>query len=82
MKVKKYNYYVAIADSDRSCSRLRYVTSIDNRTRMALWENGKPAREFGLRSAEDLVEGLIANGHPAVIVKMVNFFEPINPEVA
>lgn len=82
MLVKKYNYFVAIAASDRSCCRLRYVTSIDNRTRTALWEDGKPAREFGLRSAEDLVEGLIANGYPAVIVKMPNFFEPMNPEVA
>lgn len=69
----KYVYHVAIIDP--TTNTLKYVTDIKNATRTALWEDGKPAKKFHKMMADDLLFGLICNGHNAVVVKCPAHYE-------
>lgn len=69
----KYVYHVAIIDPNTN--HLTYVTSVNNQTRVAVWEFGKPAKRFLKMVADDLLFGLICNGHNAVVVKCPAHYE-------
>ena len=72
----KYKYYVAILFQG---GVYRFVTGKNNITRTAMWESGKPAVNFSLSVAKDLVFGLVCNGYPAVVVTAPESFELSNP---
>ena len=74
----KYKYYVAILFKG---GIYRFVTDIESETKTALWENGKPAIDFSLSYAKNLVFGLVCTGYPAVIVTAPESFNLENPEV-
>ena len=73
----KYNHFVVILES---ANRIKYVTDINSRTKVARWEAGKPAMHFSKYSAEDLVFGLVANGFQAAVLRAPSFMEPVNEE--
>lgn len=62
----KYEYFVAVVGEE-----FQYVTEVDNTTKTYKCEPGKVALVMSLKGAESLLEGLIANMVPAVIVKSV-----------
>ena len=72
----KYIYHVAIID--HNTNQLRFVTEIMNQTRVAKWEDGKPAKKFTKTLADDLMFGLICNGYDAVVVKAAQHLELSN----
>ena len=75
--MKKYSYYVALIESN---NHIKYVTEINNATKVARWEAGKPAMKFTKSAAENLVFGLTANCFPAVILQAPSFHEFSNSE--
>lgn len=70
----KYKFIVGVLDGNH----IRYVTGIDNASRMAKWESGKPAKPFTARMTEDLVVGLVMNGFMAVNMKVPDFYTLVN----
>lgn len=70
----KYKHYVALVYS-RS---ITWVTRVSNQSRTAYWEDNKPAREFTMHEAQDLVYGLCVNGYPAMVIKAPDFMNPFN----
>ena len=75
----KYNHFVIILESD---NRIKYVTKINNATKVARWEDGKPAMKMTKTAAENLVFGLVANGFHAAVVRMPSFIDPVNEGTA
>lgn len=71
----KYSCYVGILQSGNF---IKYVTRINNANRAAFWEDGKEALKMGVHAAEDLVFGLVMNGHQAVVVKAPAYMELVN----
>lgn len=71
----KYNHYVVIFESD---NRVKYVTKINNATKVASWEDGKLAMKMTKTAAENLVFGLVANGFHAAVIRMPSFIDPVN----
>ena len=61
----KYKYYIGIIGEG---NQIKYVTKINNATRTALWEDGKPALKMSLTNAKDLVYGLVCNWFSAVVI--------------
>ena len=53
----------------------KYVTSLGPEHNVAHWDNGKPAMEFGLHLAEDIVFGLVCNMFTAYIIKAPIYME-------
>ena len=78
MSVKRWNYLIGVYLG----SELHYVTDIDNATKRALWEAGKPAKKFNLRIAEDICEGLNMNMIHSVVIKAPSYMEIMNEEDA
>ena len=69
----KYVYHIAIIDPTNNT--LKFVTKINNQTKVALWEDGQPAKKFPKMAADDLLFGLICNGFNAVVVKCPAHYE-------
>ena len=85
MSEPKFVCYVAIfwqdgPHEDDPDMYARFVTSLDNQSRMARWEAGKPAMPFAESYARDIVYGLTVNGYAAGVVKAVNGVTFTNPE--
>ena len=74
----RYNYYVAILHNDNT---LKYVTKVDNASKMYFCENGKPALKMTSFKAEDLMTCMVANLRNAVVIKTPDYFIPYNNEV-
>lgn len=72
----KYTYYVAIIN--RTDNHLMFVTEIMSQTKVAKWEDGKPAKKFTKTTADDLMFGLICNGYDAVVIKAAKHLELSN----
>lgn len=71
----KYKYYVGILLGDR----IRYVTSVDNASKLAKWQDGEAAKPMTLTGAKDLIYGLRCNCFNAVIITMPDYEKPCNP---
>ncbi len=63
----KYAYHVAIIDPDTNS--LKFLTSVNNQTKYARWEDDQPAKLFTKTAADDMLLGLVCNGHNAVVIK-------------
>lgn len=68
----KYKHYVGILYTQ---NQVRYVTSIDNETKSAIWAHGKEPKEFTKVRAEDLVFCLACNGIPGVVMRVPEYIE-------
>ncbi len=66
-------YYVGLLEFDNTVT---FVTSIETTPhRVAYWEEGKPARVFEKKTAEQLQIGLCANGYKAMVLAVPDFIE-------
>lgn len=52
-----------------SCKK--YVTEVDNASRMSYWEDDKPAKLMQRKYARELAWALSLNGHTAVVVEVL-----------
>ncbi len=77
MAKKKYDYYVGVLTAD-GC---KFVTSVDYRTKVALWTDGEEALSMSMTCADDLVYGLLMNFHYAFTVKVPSGIKFHNGEV-
>lgn len=73
--MRKCKNYVAIIEYDGTLS---YVTGMDNATRIAYWEEGKPALDLSASVADSLMDGLLCNGYKAVVIKAADFLTLTN----
>ena len=71
----KYQYHVAIITDD---NKIKYVTSINNLTKLAKWEAGEKAMKLNSSVANDLMYGLRCNGYTAVVIRTLDFDELVN----
>ena len=71
----KFQYHVAIITQG---NKLKFVTGVNNSTRIAEWFIGEPAKALNQTVAKDLVYGLRLNGFNAVIIKAYDGDEFIN----
>ena len=71
----KYNHYVVIIEFDNT---IKYVTSINNVNKVAIWKEGTQAMKMTKTAAEDLVFGLTANGFKAAVLRAPSFLELAN----
>ena len=62
----KHNHFIAIFDGD---NKIKYVTSIDNKTRTARWDDFKPAVKLPQSVADDICFALNVNGHRSVVIR-------------
>lgn len=67
-----WKYHIGVYEGND----LKYVTSINGRC--ALWEDGKPAKEFGSTTATDICKGLNLNLIPAIVIKAPTYMELTN----
>lgn len=74
----KYTYYIGLIETNTN--RIKYVTSVDNKTRCASWDAGQPAQKFTKAAAEGIAFGLVCNGYPAAVLKVPACFELNNGE--
>lgn len=65
MANKKYHYYVLVFTNNGPV----YVTSLNRENKYAHWNKDEEPMEFSSTYAEDLVIGLNANFHNAVLIK-------------
>ena len=56
----------------------KFIAYLENEIKE--WEKGKKAKAFKKDEAEGLVWGLSMNFHPAFIITLPDFYEPINDE--
>lgn len=77
MSKKKYSYYVGVLTGE-GC---KFVTSLNYAHKYARWEDGKPALEMSMGTADDLVLGLLLNFHYAFTIKVPNGVTFHNAEV-
>lgn len=71
----KYKHYVGVLYTN---NQVRYVTTINNSTKTALWEHGKEPKEFNKTTAESLVFGLACNGISAVVMRVPEYVTLVN----
>ena len=69
----KYVYHIAVIDP--SNNTLKFVTAVNNQTKVAKWEDDKPAKCFLKLAADAILFGLICNGFNAVVVKCPAHYE-------
>lgn len=62
---KKTNYYYVLVITDHGPV---FVTSVDNRNKVAHWNDAEVPKELGKYYAEDLAMGLNLNGTYALVV--------------
>lgn len=62
---KKYYYYIGIGNTNG----MRFVTSIDNPTRTAVWDESKKPKALPKSVAVSVAEALAMNGYNAVVIQ-------------
>lgn len=63
---KKYDYFVAVLNYDGTFS---YITETEHLKKTFRCDDGYPAKRLSKEYAENLLEYLISNGYPAIIIK-------------
>lgn len=61
-------------------NEVQYITRVDRVSREAWWVDGEPAKAMTQKQAEDVYNGLRANGYMAVIMVLPEYETPHNPE--
>lgn len=72
----KFKYYVGIIEGNK----IKFVTKVDNSTKMCLWQAGEVAKEFKKTTADDLMFGLNCNFINAIVLKVPSYMELRNEE--
>ena len=63
---QKYFYYIGVIDNEVG---MKFVTSIDKQSKMALWDKDKKPLAMTQQTAKDYAEALAANLVPATVVR-------------
>lgn len=66
---KKYYYYIGIGNPNG----MRFVTSIDNTTKTAVWDVNKKPKALPKSVAVSVSEALLTNGYNSVVIQ--TFYE-------
>ena len=80
MAKNKQEYVIGILEPTNDCTKVTYVTSISLESKIAKWEDGKPAKVFNKSAATDIAFALCANCHPAVVIQKPEYLVLENPK--
>lgn len=74
MAQNRWKYFVGVYEDNQ----LSYVTETNGTT--AIWKKGEKAKEFSMRTASDICEGLNLNMIYSVVIKAPSYMEIQNDE--
>lgn len=73
-------YVVGILEAYEDRTEVKYVTTVNSRTKYAEWKSGEVAMEFSKEYAKDLAFGLCVNGYVAIPMLKAEYLNLKNPK--
>lgn len=80
MADREETYVVGILEAYKDRTEVKYVTTVNSRTKYAEWKAGEKAMEFSKEYAKDLAFGLCVNGYVAIPMLKADYLNLKNPK--